>query len=173
MPGPRKPVRKPVRKPAIKKPVETEVRLVEEEQTEVVEVQEQEEPRKPAPLKERMKRVPIGTRRNLTTAEDLDPNYEHRWVRDKDARLQTFLDAGYEFVDAGTSGEGGIRPSNTDSRTTAPSKDSADKLYLMRIPKDYFEEDQRAKQERIDAIENDLKPSAEREGLSGKLEVSR
>lgn len=166
----KKPVRRPG-KPAVKKHVEIEVEHVEQEEA-AAEVP-QEEPKKVAPLKERMKRVPIGTRKNLVTAEEDDFNYRYRWVRDKDARLQSFLDAGYDFVSQGQSGEGGLVPANMDTRTSAPSKDSSDRLYKMRIPKEFYEEDQSEKQKRIDAIENDLKPSAERDGLSGKLEVSR
>jgi hypothetical protein len=47
----------------------------------------------------RPKRTPVGTRNKLTV-QGKDPNYVYRIVNDVGDRIQQFIDAGYEIVEA-------------------------------------------------------------------------
>lgn len=121
-------------------------------------------------------RVPIGQRRPLAIdTSKLDPNYEYRNVRGSTGNLPRYIEAGYEFVTDGTQvGDAGImRGSETDSRVSVPCGDSNDRLFLMRIPKEYYAADQALKQQAIDKKEEALKPTAEAQGLTGKIDISR
>lgn len=155
---------------APKKAVKEVVEVQEVEAGEAAPIEEAPQKIVAAPLKERKKLIPVGIRKNLP-GDGLDPNYVYRDVRDRDHRLQMFLDAGYEFVD----GQGSA---SIDSRRAFYSKDNNEKLVRMRIPKDLYEEYQAMKQERVNALETDLKSSAEK-GMEGqglpdnKLEIQR
>ena len=65
-----------------------------------------------------------------------DPNYAYRAFADKPGRLDSALAAYWEFVKT-EDGESVKRPSGADT------------MYLMRIEKKYFDEDQKLKQENI------------------------
>jgi len=121
-------------------------------------------------------RVPIGQRRPLNIdRSSLDANFEYRNVRGNPANLQRYIDAGYDFVteDMQVGDSGIMRGSQTDSRVSVPSGDSNDRLFLMRIPKEFYDDDQLLKQKAIDKKEEALKPSAEQQGLTGKIDISR
>lgn len=64
-----------------------------------------------------------------------DPNFEYRWFNDKPGRLDSAQAAWWEFVSEG--GERIKRHAGTDT------------MYLMRIEKKYFDEDQNLKQRNV------------------------
>lgn len=130
----------------------------------------------PAPVPKGLKpRVPIGQRRPMAISETLDPNFEYRHVRGNPLNLQRYIDAGYEFVDGGIEvGDHGLmRGTRPDSRVSIPSQDSNDRLYLMRLPKELYDDDQKAKQREVDRTEEALYPDARNRGLEGKIDISR
>lgn len=130
----------------------------------------------PAPVPKMLKpRVPIGQRRPMAISETLDPNFEYRHVRGNPLNLQRFIDAGYEFVeDSVQVGDAGLmRGSRPDSRVSIPSQDSNDRMYLMRLPKKLYDDDQNAKQREVDRTEEALYPDARNRGLEGKIDISR
>lgn len=47
----------------------------------------------------RVRRTPVGTR-HILTVTGKDPDYHYRIVNDESDRVQQFLDAGYELVNA-------------------------------------------------------------------------
>jgi hypothetical protein len=81
-------------------------------------------------------------------------------VVEKDDRIATFLEAGYEFVKP--SGES-VGESTIDSvkqvgsRVTKSAGYGGLKLYLMFLPKKFYDEDQLIKQREIDEIENTMR----------------
>ena len=102
----------------------------------------------------RPKRQPVGLRNRLTVA-DQDPNYVYRWVNanadggDRPAILQEY---GYEYVQKSQSLRANVRVSDAGplgAFETTPGG-GGDTLVLMRQHKDYYNEDQAAKQERVD-----------------------
>lgn len=101
----------------------------------------------------RVKRTPIGSRNKLSVS-DRDPNYHYRIVNTnmegKEDRVEMFKEQGYEVVPNTNVGDKSVdRPSRLGSGSEI-SVGQGVKAVLMRIPKEYFEEDQAAKQQRID-----------------------
>jgi len=103
-------------------------------------------------------RTPLGQRNRLSFG-NLDPDFVYRVVNDKDSRLKDAQAAGYEFV---VSDEklGDIRVaegSSMDSRVAKPVGGGVTG-YLMRIPKEFYDEDQTAKYDKINKSEEAMKP---------------
>lgn len=110
-----------------------------------------------------------------------DPNFHYRWVNDKYGRIPAFLRAGWQIVEGNTddtySGAGhnkiegqrnGQLWRSVNSQIDATSKDAV----LMKIPKELFEEDQKAKEqynhEQIHKVdEHGLIAKAMKMGISG------
>jgi len=100
----------------------------------------------------RTKRVPFGTMRlkldlDAATAAKLKAeNKVPYWVLDKDngANVQAALDGGYEFVESTGGMEVGGEEVKEDRRIKVASGDRF--LYLMAIPKEYYDEDQAEKE---------------------------
>ena len=117
-------------------------------------------------MTKRPQRIPVGGARDIITVRDKDPNYVYRWVFDnpkRPGRIQRFLDGGYEVVqDDNEIGQKTVdRGSKLGSATTR--QDSGGLLVLMRIKKEWYDEDQAAKQASIDALERSMKKDV-REG---------
>jgi len=119
-------------------------------------------------------RQPVGMR-NRQRVRNSDPNYVERWVVDSDGtgdRIADFIAGGYEHVPARTNG---IRDSRVDAASPEGSIEQRSvggglKGYLMRIPRDLYEQDQKAKQAQVNKTEEALKRPA-LDGLYGKLEI--
>jgi hypothetical protein len=115
----------------------------------------------------RPKRTPLGMRNRLSFG-DQDPNFVYRVINDQDDRLEQAREAGYDFVvsdkDLGDkhAAEGG----KTDSRVSKPVGNGI-RGYLMRIPKEYYEDDQREKQKKVDAAELAMKPENKAKDIKG------
>lgn len=113
--------------------------------------------------KSRPKRVPISGDRDVLTVVGKDKDFEYRWVRDtteSGSRIFRFLQAAYEFVDA-TKGVHGIGDSfvyethDMGSLVRKPAG-GGEYLFLMRIPKEFYEEDAKAKANEIYEQEQDI-----------------
>ena len=119
--------------------------------------------------KQKKERIPAGIRGRELALDDpgkLEKNgLVARWVNDTGGRIQKFQRGGYEFVDPNTGvkvGEAGgdQRPGDLGSRiskTVGQDKDGKPiRAYLMAIPKEYYDEDQKLKQAPIDQFENEI-----------------
>lgn len=118
--------------------------------------------------KSRPKRVPVGSRNRLAVTGKSD-EFEYRIVNDSNGdgqRIAQFKQAGYEFApDASVSteriaasSEGSVKSIPVGGGTTA---------YLMRIPKEYYLEDQANKQAHIDETERSMKQEVDDSGYRG------
>ena len=106
-------------------------------------------------------RIPMFKRDRISFG-NMDPNYQYRVFNDKDDRIQAALQAGYEFVESAQ--EIGERDALDSSKLGAHvSKPVGGGVtgYLMRIPKEYYEADQKEKQKQIDELEASTKPKRE------------
>jgi hypothetical protein len=120
----------------------------------------------------RPKRIPVGSRNRLDVIGK-DPNFVYRIVNDVDDRVERFKQAGYELVDVSES-----RLSSQRVGTGTPEGTMASMPvgmgttgYLMKIPKEWYEEDQRLKQVQIDASEESIKkPNID--GAYGEIKIS-
>ena len=120
-------------------------------------------------------RVPISIR-NVLKWDDQDPAYQYRWVNDNEDRIQRFKGAGWNLVES-KDHAGGNRSTGDPSKLASyveKSVGSGTKAVLMRIDKQYYEEDQKVKQEEVDEIERSMDPR-NRDGGSweGKIEIER
>ena len=106
----------------------------------------------------RPKRRPMGDGfRNTLSLEDKDPNYVYRVFNDVDGRLARAEEAGYEVVRSAQE----LGDTTADSATAVGSAVSRPvgggiTGVLMRIPRGFYEEDQIAKQTKVDASEAGL-----------------
>lgn len=118
-------------------------------------------------------RVPVAGPRDILSVREQDPNYVYRWVNDTVGRIQRFLDAGYEIVNQDVEvGQNTVdRGSKLGSSVTRAVGFGVTSV-LMRIPKEYYDEDQAAKAAEIDALEASMKQEAQ-EGRYGDLKISR
>ena len=121
----------------------------------------------------RPQRTPIGTR-NILTVKGKDPNYEYRIVNDVDDRVTQFQEAGYELVPDETVKVG-------DKRVNAPSPvgsakqlsvGGGTKAFVMRIKKEWYNEDQTRKLSQVSEIERATKEKA-LDGAYGDIKLSR
>lgn len=104
----------------------------------------------------RAKRVPLGSlRQKLHVPEELkEDGYHYHWFNDIPGRLEQAGQAGYEFVGGTPTGEAGDTNTDIGSRTsTVVDRAEGTRAYLMRIPKEYYDEDQAAKQAVNDRVD--------------------
>jgi len=130
-----------------------------------------------AKFAEKKKRVPVGLRDpSHIDDSNLDlANFHYHRVRGARGRVEKFLDGGYEMVEGDFKiGDPNIaRASNIGSVVATTSGDNEDRVYLMRIPIDLYNEDQAAKQGKIDATEQQLKQRPKDQGLEGEIKLNR
>lgn len=121
----------------------------------------------------RVTRTPIG-RRNLLNVRNKDPEYQYRIVNDKEDRIQTFQEAGWELVTDGdvTVGDKRVTKASAEGTPKKVSVGQGMQAYVMRIRKDWFEEDQARKAAYVNEIESAMKAKA-LDGTYGKLEITR
>lgn len=121
----------------------------------------------------RVKRIPLQGKQPLAV-RGKEPGFHYRVVNDKDDRVLDFKDAGYEVV-KGTDATVG------DKRVDRPAEEGSvqhisvgggDKAVLMRIPQDWYDEDQDAKLSHLQDLEDATKKDA-LSGHYGNLDVRR
>lgn len=117
-------------------------------------------------------RVPVSGSRDILTVQGKNPDFEYRWVRDKDEdgqRIFAFHQAGWDFVDSSEVRVGSslvYKTENVGSIIRTPSNDGG-YLYLMSIPKELYDEDQARKQQEINEIESQIFAPKDDEGQYG------
>ena len=121
----------------------------------------------------RVQRVPVGTR-NVLTVAGKEPGYEYRIINDSGDRVQEFLDAGYELVKENSVkvGDKRVNKSSAEGTVSQISVGQGQKAYVVRIKKEWYDEDQAAKQQKVNELEASTKAKA-LDGTYGKLEISR
>ena len=121
-------------------------------------------------------RVPVGGSRNITSVNDTPEGFVDRWVNDKDGRVDRFKKAGYENVQTASIGDSGVDGTHADSGVVSRDMGQGVTSYLMRQREDYFEEDQLAKQEQVDATEDSIRRDVKeklKDGHYGSVVIDR
>lgn len=125
----------------------------------------------------RVRRTPINGTRSILNVSGKDPNFEYRIVKDIGDRLEMFKGNGWEVVDDSTVTIGERRvalPTREGSAvTTLLDKSDGTKGVLMKIRKDWFEEDKQAREALTNEAEAQIYREAQKEGFYGKLEVTK
>jgi hypothetical protein len=121
----------------------------------------------------RVKRTPVGVR-NVLTIGNKDPNFVYRTVTDEGDRVETFKDAGYEMVPAKDVriGDKRVNAASAEGSMAQTAIGGGKKGIVMRIPKEWYDEDQQAKLQQNADLEAATKAKA-LDGTYGKLQVSR
>jgi len=122
----------------------------------------------------RATRTPIGTR-NILTVNNKDEGYVYRVVNDVDDgdRVHRFLEAGYEIAE-NTVGDKRVDNPSREGKGSIISVGGGRKGVVMRIKKEWYEEDQLAKQRDVDASEESIsKPADALSGMYGQNKIKR
>ena len=122
----------------------------------------------------RPRRTPIG-QRNVLKVDGKDPNFEYRIVNDTGDRVEQFKQAGYETVSAATHtiGDRRITAASAEGSFAKASVGGGMKGVLMRIPKEWYNEDQKAKQDHISQREATTREDALKSSNYGKFDIER
>jgi hypothetical protein len=118
-------------------------------------------PQKRDEIEKKRERIPVSGLKNILSIRDVDkdPNKEYYWVNTSTSegmgRVDRFRDGGWEIVPRSSGIDFGDR--SVDKGTLLGSAVTHTRggqtLVLMAIPKEWWIEDQKAKQERVDALE--------------------
>lgn len=117
----------------------------------------------------RSKRVPLGVPRMKMNAPQR-PGYVRRWVNDDVGRLDAAQQGGYEFVTGESTSEGGATDGmGTKISRVVGSRDNGQPItaYLMEIKQEWYDEDQQAKNRKIDENEAAIKVGSDSQGKPG------
>ena len=122
-------------------------------------------------------RVPISGNRDILTVYGKKPGFVYRWVKDVGNRIARFKQAGYELetdpdILVGDARAAVAAPMGSPIIADANlNSNGGEKLYLMRIPEEFYKEDQAAKEANLTAMEAGMGKDVE--GSYGKIELSR
>ncbi len=121
----------------------------------------------------RVRRSPM-TRKNVLTVVGKEPGFEYRIVNDTEDRIAEFVERGYEVVTSNKIQVGDKRVSKATSEGSPVqmSVGGGKKGVVMRIRKDWYDEDQKAKQDYVAETERATQQEA-LNGTYGKVEISR
>jgi len=112
-------------------------------------------------LSGRVRRTPLNMRNKLTV-KDRDPNYHYRIVNVKEDRVEQFQEQGYEVVLTTPVGDKLIDAPSSLGSASEISVGGGLKAVVMRIPKEFYEEDQAMKQAQIDELEATMGSNAKK-----------
>lgn len=122
----------------------------------------------------RVQRRPLFQRGPQSITGDKDPNYVYRFVNDTGSRIHNFQQAGYEFVtdEQLTVGDSRIQDASEQGSGKKVISNDGTTSYLMRIKKEWYEEDQAAKAKQVNEQEAAMKQEAS-QAFTGSIKLSR
>jgi len=123
--------------------------------------------------KERVKRTGLGVRNRLVV-KNKDPNYEYRLVNDTEDRISEFIERGWVAVTSDDASVGGERLEEAKGVGTVKSiaVGGGKRGVLMKIPVEYYKEDQRAKEDYNLKTEEAMR-SNPNDGTYGRVDLTR
>ena len=121
----------------------------------------------------RVQRKPLHQQGPLSISGEKDPNFHYRVVNDIGSRIHAFQQAGYELVTDDNLVVGDSRVSDASNLGSAHRVvgDGGTVSVLMKIKKEWFEEDQAAKAALVDEQEKAMKQNASNE-FTGTLKIT-
>lgn len=123
----------------------------------------------------RTRRTPINGTRNRLNVRGKEDGFVYRIVNDIDDRIQTFQEMGYELVtDSDVSvGDKRVAQATQEGSPVRVSVGQGVQAYVMRQKQEWYDEDQKAKQTRVDELEQSMHRDAIESGLSGSLKIGK
>lgn len=104
--------------------------------------------------KQQNKRIPLHKKRRIGLAS-MDEKFHYRLVNDVGNNLESFVNAGYEFVE--DKARGGLKDAADEEQMGRVASQVVDSMgtkgYYMRIPKKIWEEDNVKEQKELDELE--------------------
>lgn len=122
----------------------------------------------------RPRRASINGTRNVLNVSGKDPEFEYRIVNDTGDRIQQMQGIGYELVqDAGvTVGDRRVANPTKEGSPVKVSVGGGTQAYLMRIKKEWYNEDQEKKQAYVRETEKGIIREAKKNADYGDIKVS-
>lgn len=122
----------------------------------------------------RKTRVPFGTPRGKLDVRGKEAGFHYAWVNDE--KVDARLEEGFEFVThavtVGTRNLAAAKTNNGSICVTLPVGAGVTG-FLMRIPQEFYNEDMKLYNQRVDETEATMKKQVSNNGLTGSLEISR
>ena len=114
-----------------------------------------------------------STVRNRLTLRNTDPNFVYRIANDQGDRVEQLKELGYEVVNAAEVrvGDRRVDLGNTIGSAATLALGRGDNGVVMRIRKEWYDEDQAAKAARIDEAERSIK-KPDIDGSYGEIKIS-
>jgi hypothetical protein len=118
-------------------------------------------------------RTPVASR-SVLNVKGQEPGYHYRIVNDDDDRIESFKGAGYEVVLAKDVKIGDRRVEATSAEGTAASTSvgGGKRGIVMRIKKEWYDEDQALKQKQIQELEDSMKQRAKESSDYGTITLT-
>jgi len=120
-------------------------------------------------------RVPMGAQRDVTAVHSIDTDeYVGRWINDTPGRIERVKQAGYEMVESASVGDSRVDGTHNDSGCVSLDVGKGVTAYLMQQRREYFDEDQAAKQKLVDESEESIrrnKNDNRNDGFSGEIKI--
>ena len=131
----------------------------------------------PRVKRNKKERIPVnGNTKNILTVSNRDSDYKYRWVLNDPDRVAKFKEAWYEVVERTDDLRVGDRKVDTSAGTSSIVETRAGmgrKYVLMRLPKELWEEDQRAKQKQVDDSEAEMQREAKQGRYGDGINIDR
>lgn len=121
----------------------------------------------------RIKRIPV-TGRSRLTVKGKDPNFVYRVVNDTDDRINELIDAGYvpDTDESVRVGDSRVDDNSSLGKVRTISVGGGIKAVLMKQRREWYEEDQEAKQDYVKKTEESMRPNPN-DGTYGKVDLTR
>jgi hypothetical protein len=122
----------------------------------------------------RVTRKPLAQMGPQAITGEKDPNFVYRFVNDTGSRIENFKRAGYELVttDELTVGDARVYDSTDLGSSKRVVSNDGTTSYLMRIKKEWYDEDQKAKADLLDEQEKAMTKEAS-SGMYGSLKINQ
>jgi len=116
-------------------------------------------------------RVKLGSRNKLKYPDK--PGFHRRVVNDRDDRIEQFLAAGYVHVKGDeVGGDLSVKDPAKLGKNVSKPVGNGITGYLMEIPQEFYDEDQKEKQEKITRAERAITENKP-EGLYGEISIAQ
>jgi len=127
----------------------------------------------------RAPRVPVSGNRDILTVDGKDPSFEYRWIIDTSEsgqRIMKFNKAWWDLVENDGQhvvGEDMVYKSENVGSIIRQPAGGGKFYYLMRIPKEYFDADKKAKAKDIKERESAMTQTDNDNGQYGNITLTR
>jgi hypothetical protein len=116
--------------------------------------------------------IPVNGRRNVLSVRGKEPGFEYRVVTDRPGRVEELQDLGYEVVThKAVVGDKRVATPAPEGSPVKIALGKGEQGYLMRQRKEWYDEDQRRKQEEVDASEKAMLRTHRQGAQYGEISV--